>query len=52
MLRLTSGAGADLVLESAGGATFGASLAAARGDGRALRAHGRRGARSRPAHRI
>jgi NADPH2:quinone reductase len=30
VLRLTSGAGADLVLESAGGATFGASLAAAR----------------------
>ena len=30
VLRLTGGAGADLVLESAGGATFGASLAAAR----------------------
>lgn len=30
VLRLTAGAGADLVLESAGGATFGASLAAAR----------------------
>jgi NADPH2:quinone reductase len=28
--RLTAGAGADLVLESAGGATFGASLAAAK----------------------
>jgi NADPH2:quinone reductase len=30
VLRLTSGAGADVVLESAGGATFGASLAAAK----------------------
>ena len=30
MLRLTGGAGADLVLESAGGATFDASLAAAK----------------------
>jgi NADPH2:quinone reductase len=30
VLRLTGGTGADLVLESAGGATFGASLAAAR----------------------
>jgi NADPH:quinone reductase len=30
VLRLTGGAGADLVLESAGGATLGASLAAAR----------------------
>ncbi|WP_327146135.1 zinc-binding dehydrogenase [Nocardia sp. NBC_01327] len=30
VLRLTGGAGADLVLESAGGATFGASLAAAK----------------------
>jgi NADPH:quinone reductase len=30
VLRLTDGAGVDLVLESAGGATFGASLAAAR----------------------
>jgi NADPH:quinone reductase len=30
VLRLTGGAGADLVLESAGGVTFGASLAAAR----------------------
>jgi NADPH2:quinone reductase len=30
VLRLTAGAGADLVLESAGGATFGASLASAR----------------------
>ena len=30
MLRLTGGAGADLVLESAGGATFSASLAAAK----------------------
>jgi NADPH:quinone reductase len=30
VLRLTGGAGADVVLESAGGATFGASLAAAR----------------------
>jgi NADPH2:quinone reductase len=30
VLRLTGGAGADLVLESAGGDTFGASLAAAR----------------------
>jgi NADPH:quinone reductase len=30
VLRLTDGAGADLVLESAGGATFAASLAAAR----------------------
>jgi NADPH:quinone reductase len=30
VLRLTGGAGADLVLESAGGATFAASLAAAR----------------------
>jgi NADPH:quinone reductase len=30
VLRLTGGAGADLVLESAGGGTFGASLAAAR----------------------
>ena len=30
VLRLTDGKGADLVLESAGGATFGASLAAAR----------------------
>src|SRR5262249_47411343 len=30
VLRLTSGAGADLVLESAGGATFNASLAAAK----------------------
>jgi NADPH2:quinone reductase len=30
VLRLTGGAGVDLVLESAGGATFGASLAAAR----------------------
>jgi NADPH2:quinone reductase len=30
VLRLTSGAGADLVLESAGGATFDASLAAAK----------------------
>src|ERR1700744_404668 len=30
VLRLTGGAGADMVLESAGGATFGASLAAAR----------------------
>jgi NADPH2:quinone reductase len=30
VLGLTDGAGADLVLESAGGATFGASLAAAR----------------------
>ena len=30
MLRLTGGAGVDLVLESAGGATFEASLAAAR----------------------
>ncbi|OLF08899.1 zinc-binding dehydrogenase [Actinophytocola xanthii] len=30
VLALTGGAGADLVLESAGGATFGASLAAAR----------------------
>ncbi|MEV2226773.1 zinc-binding dehydrogenase [Nocardia vinacea] len=30
VLRLTGGTGADLVLESAGGATFGASLAAAK----------------------
>jgi NADPH2:quinone reductase len=30
VLRLTGGAGVDLVLESAGGATFGASLAAAK----------------------
>ena len=30
VMRLTGGAGADLVLESAGGATFGASLAAAK----------------------
>lgn len=30
VLRLTGGAGADLVLESAGGATFGASLASAK----------------------
>jgi NADPH2:quinone reductase len=30
VLRLTGGAGADVVLESAGGATFGASLAAAK----------------------
>jgi NADPH:quinone reductase len=30
VLRLTGGAGADMVLESAGGTTFGASLAAAR----------------------
>jgi NADPH:quinone reductase len=30
VLRLTDGAGVDLVLESAGGATFGASLAAAK----------------------
>jgi NADPH:quinone reductase len=30
VLRLTGGSGADLVLESAGGATFGASLASAR----------------------
>jgi NADPH2:quinone reductase len=30
VVRLTDGAGADLVLESAGGVTFGASLAAAR----------------------
>ena len=30
VLRLTGGAGADLVLESAGGATFGASLTAAK----------------------
>jgi NADPH2:quinone reductase len=30
VLRLTDGAGADLVLESVGGATFGASLAAAK----------------------
>jgi NADPH2:quinone reductase len=30
VLRLTGGAGADVVLESAGAATFGASLAAAR----------------------
>jgi NADPH2:quinone reductase len=30
VLRLTGGAGADLVLESAGGATFGAGLAAAK----------------------
>jgi NADPH:quinone reductase len=30
VMRLTGGAGADLVLESAGGATLGASLAAAR----------------------
>lgn len=30
VLRVTGGAGADLVLESAGGATFGASLAAAK----------------------
>ena len=30
MLRLTGGAGADVVLESAGGATFEASLAAAK----------------------
>jgi NADPH2:quinone reductase len=30
VLRLTGGTGADLVLESAGGGTFGASLAAAR----------------------
>jgi NADPH:quinone reductase len=30
VLRLTGGSGADLVLESAGGATFGASLAAAK----------------------
>jgi NADPH2:quinone reductase len=30
VLRLTGGAGADLVLESAGGATLGASLAAAK----------------------
>jgi NADPH2:quinone reductase len=30
VLRLTGGAGADLVLESAGGTTFGASLAAAK----------------------
>jgi NADPH2:quinone reductase len=30
VMRLTSGAGADVVLESAGGATFGASLAAAK----------------------
>ncbi len=29
-MRLTRGAGADVVLESAGGATFGASLAAAK----------------------
>ena len=37
VLRLTGGAGADLVLEAAGGATFGASLAAAkRGTGRVV----------------
>ena len=37
VLRLTGGTGADLVLESAGGVTFGASLAAARVAGLAVR---------------
>jgi NADPH2:quinone reductase len=42
VLRLTGGTGADLVLESAGGVTFGASLAAARrATGRVVVARGR-----------